>query len=67
MPVLENYITREQLAKELNVHERTILRWEIRRIGPPRTQVGRLILYSRDSIRAWLASREQRRKESRSH
>ena len=36
-------------------------RWHTLRIGPPRVSVGRKVLYRRDSVRAWLQSREQRK------
>jgi hypothetical protein len=58
--VLGEYFTRLTLAKSLHKSERSLARWEIRRIGPPVTRIGRLILYRRSSVLAWLASHEQR-------
>ena len=57
--ILEGYIRRAELARMLNVTERTVYRWELLRIGPPRVVVGALILYRLDSIQQWLKSREQ--------
>ncbi len=57
--LLEGYLKREQLAKELGKTLRTIDRWERRRIGPPRVVVGRMILYRKEAVREWLLSQEQ--------
>ena len=59
--LLEGYVNREQLAKELGKTLRTIDRWERRRIGPPRVVIGRMILYRREAVREWLLSQEQQR------
>lgn len=53
-----DYLSQETLARELNVSERTIARWHVLRIGPPRCTVGKTILYRRESVLQWLASRE---------
>ena len=57
--ILDGFITREQLAAELGKSPRTIDRWEVRRIGPPRVIVGRTILYRVESVRLWLQSCER--------
>ena len=57
--ILDGYIRRAELARMLDVTERTVYRWELLRIGPPRVVVGSLILYNIASLKAWLASREQ--------
>ena len=59
--ILDGFITREQLAAELGKSPRTIDRWEVRRIGPPRVIVGRTILYRVESVREWLQSCERRK------
>jgi hypothetical protein len=59
--LLDGYVSREQLAKELGKALRTIDRWERRRIGPPRVVIGRMILYRREAIRDWLLLQEQQR------
>jgi len=57
--VLDGYVNREALAAQLRKSVRTLDRWETRRIGPPRTVCGSLVLYNIESVRQWLASREQ--------
>ena len=59
--LLDGYVSREELAKELGKALRTIDRWETRRIGLPRVVIGRMILYRREAIRDWLLSQEQQR------
>ena len=59
--LLDGYVNREQLAKELGKTLRTIDRWERRRIGPPRVVIGRMILYRKEAVREWLLSQEQPR------
>ena len=54
----DEYMTREALAKDLGVSVRTIDRWHILRVGPPRTQLQKVILYRRESVLGWLRSRE---------
>jgi predicted DNA-binding transcriptional regulator AlpA len=58
-PILHGYLRREDLAKELSVSPRTIDRWQMMRMGPPRVHIGRTILYSAESVREWLRSKEQ--------
>lgn len=54
---LTGYIRESDLAAELRVSLRTLRRWDERRIGPARTQIGRAIYYSRASIDSWLLAR----------
>ena len=59
IPLLgDDYLTQQDLARELHVSVRTIARWHVERIGPPRIVVGRLLLYRRAAIREWLESRD---------
>ena len=57
--LLDGYLRREELAQQLGVSARTIDRWQTLRCGPPRVAIGRTVLYSLESIRRWLQSREQ--------
>jgi hypothetical protein len=59
--ILAGYLSKSRLAEELGTTTRTIDRWEVLRQGPPRVVIGRKVLYNRDSVRAWLQSREQRK------
>jgi predicted DNA-binding transcriptional regulator AlpA len=57
--ILDGFLRREELAQQLGCSPRTIDRWQALRRGPPRVCVGRTILYSVESVREWLRSREQ--------
>lgn len=56
----EDFLEPDELAKELGRTRRTIDRWHARRIGPPRIQIGRKILYRRDAVRDWLLQNEHK-------
>lgn len=66
MSLLEDFFTPEQLAGELAIHVRTLRKLDERGEGPPKTPVGRKILYRKESVVAWLKSREQRRQGRKS-
>ena len=57
-PILSDFLTKEALAAELGRNPRTLDRWEALGIGPPRTLVGRKILYRRMIVQRWLAAQE---------
>ena len=48
-PILSEFLTKEELATELRRNPRTLDRWEVLGVGPPRTHVGRQVLYRRAS------------------
>ena len=56
--VLAQFMTTEELAAELKLNKRTLDRWDVLGIGPPRTRVGRTVLYRRSSVQKWLAAQE---------
>ena len=58
-PLLSEFFEKEELAQELNKTPRTLDRWDVLGIGPPRTRVGRKVLYRRTSVQKWLAAQEQ--------
>ncbi len=58
-PILSEFLTKDELAEQLQRNPRTLDRWAVLGIGPPRTQVGRTVLYRRASVQKWLFSREQ--------
>ena len=59
------FLTPSQLAAELSISERTLHRWHTARQGPPRVVLGRVVLYRRQSVLAWLESKEEARKARR--
>jgi hypothetical protein len=58
--ILADYMTPDQLARELGICKRTLDRWQARRSGPPRVTVGRRPLYRREAVAQWLRKREER-------
>jgi hypothetical protein len=58
-PILSEFLSKEELATELGRNVRTLDRWDVLGIGPPRTRVGRTVLYRRASVQEWLAAQEQ--------
>ena len=57
--VLADLISREQLARTLDLTPDTLARWEARRQGPPCTRIGRKTFYRRAAIQEWIRSQEQ--------
>ncbi|MEH7904337.1 helix-turn-helix domain-containing protein [Rhizobium laguerreae] len=58
MTILEGYLSREQLAAELNVTTRTLWRWQNEPDGLPYTRIGNQLYYRVESVRNWVAGRE---------
>jgi predicted DNA-binding transcriptional regulator AlpA len=58
--IRDDFLDRQQLAAELGVGVRTIIRWDAMRIGPPRVKIGRQLYYNRASVREWLTSIERK-------
>lgn len=63
--LLDDYLTRSELARELKVAERTIIRYQNRPDGLPQTKMGGRVLYRRSSVLAWLESNERRPNQRR--
>ena len=59
-PILSEFLTKEELATELRRSPRTLDRWAVLGVGPPRTLVGREIFYRRTSVQEWLVAQERR-------
>lgn len=57
--LLDEYLSREELATELRVSPRTIIRWQNMPGGLPYVELGGRILYRRASVRQWIESREK--------
>jgi hypothetical protein len=56
--ILSEFLTKEDLAAELRRNPRTLDRWDVLGMGPPRTHVGRKVLYRRASVQKWLVAQE---------
>ena len=57
-PILSEFLTKEELAAELRRNPRTLDRWDVLGMGPPRTHVGRKVLYRRASVQKWLVAQD---------
>lgn len=57
--LLHDFLTRDQLASELHVTPRTVIRWQNQPDGIPYIEMGGRILYRRQSILAWIEGRER--------
>jgi predicted DNA-binding transcriptional regulator AlpA len=64
-PITAEFVEPDVLAKELGMSKRTLDRWYVNREGPPRITIGRKILYRRESVLAWLRSREESQPRAR--
>ena len=56
---LDEYLTKSELATILRKSTRTLDRWDLTGDGPPKVQIGRTVLYRRESISEWLRSCER--------
>jgi predicted DNA-binding transcriptional regulator AlpA len=57
--ILDDYISRKQLAADLGYAEATLIRWEKDGKGPPVTRIGRDVVYSIPSFKKWLKDQER--------
>lgn len=60
--VLEEWLTRAELAAELGVTVDTLSRWECRHSGPMCVRVGRRVMYRRANVEKWLRKLESKKK-----
>jgi hypothetical protein len=56
----EDYWSEDELAHTFKRHPKTLARWAAAGKGPPRTVIGRMILYKKSSVEEWLAQQERR-------
>jgi excisionase family DNA binding protein len=60
MSVLDEYLTREQLAEELEVSPRTLIRYELEPDGLPSVRIGAKVRYRLSDVQAWIDRRTRR-------
>ncbi|EJW11722.1 hypothetical protein A33M_2919 [Rhodovulum sp. PH10] len=65
MPLLEGYLTRPELARELGVHTKTVERYESQPNGLPSVTIGGRKYYRRTAVLAWIESRERKPNQRR--
>lgn len=53
------YVTEAELASVLNRDTNTLRRWAVDRKGPPRTTMGRSVVYRVGAFRQWLLDQER--------
>ena len=63
--LLDDYLTEDELAKELDLAPRTLQRWRRQRTGPPVTFIGRVPYYRVEGVRVWLLEREMKMARSK--
>ena len=56
--LLSGWISRPDLALELDVSTDTLRRWEVQRFGPPCVRAGRKVWYRRVAVQDWLEEQE---------
>ena len=56
--LLDEYLSREELAHELGVTGRTIIRWQNQPGGLPFVKLGARVRYRRAAVEAWLKAGE---------
>ena len=59
--LLDGWLDRAELARQLALSVDTLQRWETRRVGPPCVRVGRKVLYRKEAVRDWLKEQEARK------
>lgn len=59
--LLDDWMSRAELALELGLSVDTLARWETRRIGPACVRIGRKVLYRRGAVQEWLREQERPR------
>ena len=58
--ILSEYLTKEELAAQLNRSTRSVDRWALTGDGPPCVRIGRRTLYRRAAVVEWLRGLEIR-------
>ena len=56
---MREVLTTPELAYYLSISDRTLIRWRVKRVGPPWTKVGHHVRYRRADVDAWLESQRR--------
>ena len=56
---IDRLVTLTELARRLEVSERTLHRWHSLRTGPPRTRLGRAIYFRQTDLDAWIKAQNR--------
>ena len=64
--LLSEYLTPRQVAKLLQISEKTVLRWSARDPSMPVLRIGSVVRFHRERLKTWLERREPRSSRGRS-
>ena len=53
--LLRGTMSERELAEQLGLSTRTLLRWRMQGVGPAYVRIGRSVRYSGAAVRAWMA------------
>lgn len=53
--LLRGTMSERELAEQLGLSTRTLLRWRLQGVGPPFVRLGRSVRYSGAAVREWMA------------
>ncbi|WP_123631554.1 helix-turn-helix transcriptional regulator [Salinisphaera orenii] len=57
--LLAEYYTRQELAEELGITQRSLERWAWLRKGPAQTRIGQRVYYHRSAVEKWLSEQTE--------
>ena len=58
LAITADLLPRAEVARQFDVCQRTLRRWEKSRQGPPVIRVGKRVYYRIESVRRWLLDQE---------
>ena len=63
--LLSGTLSESELAEQLGLSTRTLLRWRLQGAGPAYVRIGRSVRYSGAAVRAWMARGHHGAEESK--
>ncbi|WP_442577757.1 helix-turn-helix domain-containing protein [Mesorhizobium sp. ASY16-5R] len=57
--LLDGYLTRDELAREMGLNPRTIIRYQNQPDGLPSTKFGKRVFFKRESVARWIEKHER--------